>query len=114
MTIAEFIEQLKKYPQDLEISFGNDSDWIEKVILIFGQTETKQLPQPKPNLIAKFDEDKGEMVWTDPNTFPRKFDAHILVDDLKCAIVMQKNSNGEFLTGSEALAYLNSIDRYKI
>ena len=114
MTIAEFIEQLKKYPQDIEISFGNDSDWIEKVILIFGLTETKQLSQPAPNLIAKFDEDKGEMVWTDPNTFPRKFDAHTLVDDLKCAIVMQKNSNGEFLTGAQALAYLNSIDKYKI
>ena len=117
MTIAEFIEQLKKYPQDLEISFGEDSDWIEKVILIFGQAETgetKQLPQPKPNLIAKFDQDKEEMVWTDPNTFQRKIDAHTLVDDLNCAIVMQKNSNGEFLTGAEALAYLNSIDKYKI
>jgi len=114
MTIAEFIEQLKKYPQDMKVSFGNDSDLIEKVILIFGLTETKQLPQPKPNLIAKFDQDKEEMVWTDPNTFQRKFDAHTLVDDLKCAIVMQKNSNGEFLTGAEALAYLNSIDKYKI
>lgn len=57
---------------------------------------------------------KEEMVWTDPNTFPRKFDAHTLVDDLKCAIVIQKNSNGEFLTAAEALAYLNSIDKCKI
>ena len=117
MTIAEFIEQLKKYPQDMKISFGEDSDWIEKVVLIFGQAETgeaKELPRSKPNLIAKFDEDKGEMVWTDPKTFQSKFDAHVLVDDLKCAIIMQKNSNGEFLTGVEALAYLNNLDAIAI
>lgn len=38
-----------------------------------------------------------------------EFDAHKLVDDLKCAVILKKNLNGAYLTGAEALAYLNGV-----
>jgi len=38
-----------------------------------------------------------------------EFDAHTLVDDLKCAVILKKDLNGAYLTGVEALAYLNGV-----
>jgi hypothetical protein len=38
-----------------------------------------------------------------------EFDANTSVDDLKCAVILQKNLNGAYLTGAEALAYLTGV-----
>ena len=114
MTISEFIEQLKKYPQNMKVFFGEDSNHIEQVTLIFGQAEKGEdinhgYGYPAWNLIAKFDHYTEKITWTDPETFKRKFDSHTLVDDLKCAVILQKNLNGAYLTGVEALAYLTGV-----
>lgn len=114
MTIAEFIEQLKKYPQDIKISFGEDSNWAESVILIFGQAETGEANNhgygyPSTNLIVKFNQENDNITWTDPKTFKRKFDAHKLVDtdlfgsNFNGSVILQtistKNMNDAYLNG---------------
>ena len=110
MIISEFTEQLKKYPQNMKVFFGEDSNHIEQVTLIFGQAEKGEdinhgYGYPAWNLIAKFDHYTEKITWTDPETFKRNFDAHTLVDDMSGAIILQKD-----MTGAEALsAYLNGV-----
>jgi hypothetical protein len=110
MTLAEFIEQLKKYPQDMKISFGEDSDWSESVILIFGQAEKGETINhgygyTSTNLIVKFDQYTEKITWSDPKTFKRNFDAHKLVDDMTGVIILKKN-----MTSADVLdAYLNGV-----
>jgi hypothetical protein len=110
MIISEFISELQKYPQDMKISFGEDSDWSESVILIFGQAEKGETINhgygyTSTNLIVKFDQYTEKITWSDPKTFKRNFDVNTLVDDLSGAIILQKD-----MTGAEVLdAYLNGV-----
>jgi len=110
MIISEFIEQLKKYPQNMKVFFGEDSNCIEQVTLIFGQKEKREdinhgYGYPAWNLIAKFDHYTEKITWSDPKTFKRNFDVNTLVDDLSGAIILQKD-----MTGAEVLdAYLNGV-----
>jgi hypothetical protein len=74
MIISEFIEQLKKYPQNMKVFFGEDSNCIEQVTLIFGQKEKGEdinhgYGYPAWNLIAKFDHYTEKITWTDPKTY---------------------------------------------
>ena len=110
MIISEFTEQLKKYPQNMKVFFGEDSNCIEQVTLIFGQTEKGEdinhgYGYPAWNLIAKFDHYTEKITWTDPETFKRNFDAHKLVDDMTGVIILKKN-----MTSADVLdAYLNGV-----
>lgn len=110
MIISEFIEQLKKYPQNMKVFFGEDSNHIEQVTLIFGQAEKGEdinhgYGYPAWNLIAKFDHYTEKITWTDPETFKRNFDAHKLVDDMTGVIILKKN-----MTSADVLdAYLNGV-----
>ena len=110
MTIAEFISELQKYPQNMKVFFGEDSNHIEQVTLIFGQAEKGEdinhgYGYPAWNLIAKFDHYTEKITWTDPETFKRNFDAHKLVDDMTGVIILKKN-----MTSADVLdAYLNGV-----
>jgi len=110
MIISEFIEQLKKYPQNMKVFFGEDSNCIEQVTLIFGQKEKREdinhgYGYPAWNLIAKFDHYTEKITWSDPKTFKRNFDAHKLVDDMTGVIILKKN-----MTSADVLdAYLNGV-----
>ena len=110
MTIAEFIVYLQQYPQNMKVFFGEDSNFIEQVTLIFGQAEKGEdinhgYGYPAWNLIAKFDHYTEKITWTDPETFKRNFDAHKLVDDMTGVIILKKN-----MTSADVLdAYLNGV-----
>ena len=110
MTIAEFIVYLQQYPQNMKVFFGEDSNFIEQVTLIFGQVEKGEdinhgYGYPTWNLIAKFDHYTEKITWTDPETFKRNFDAHKLVDDMTGVIILKKN-----MTSADVLdAYLNGV-----
>ena len=110
MTIAEFIVYLQQYPQNMKVFFGEDSNHIEQVTLIFGQAEKGEdinhgYGYPAWNLIAKFDHYTEKITWTDPETFKRNFDAHKLVDDMTGVIILKKN-----MTSADVLdAYLNGV-----
>lgn len=75
MTIAEFIEQLKQYPQDVKV-FCSPPDYdLEEVVLAevirYGPYWWSINPDGSTphNVIATFNIRSREIIWTDPKAF---------------------------------------------
>ena len=66
MTLAEFITELQKYPQDMHISFEKDEDYGEWDVFILCRVKDKY-----PEIIGKFNTNDDTIEWVDLPTPPK-------------------------------------------